>query len=122
MNVMHLHRAGNGLVFIDFNADVVGSGKKPLSHCRIVYWFPLQSRCFPPGDRLIEILHVKSKGINGGSYRATVIVLLAQQNIDPGKLDHHELFPVDDLSANLRPELLLDGGWRKDRKPGKARD
>src|SRR5262249_48787014 len=106
MNVMHLHRSGDRLVFIDLNADAVGSIKVTLP--RVISWLPFQSRCFPARNRLIEIPHVKPKVVNDRSDGTTAVVLLAEENVDPRKLDHHDLFPVDDLSTDVRPELLLD--------------
>ena len=105
MNVVHLDGRRYGLVFVDLDADVVGTGEEALPG--ILGRLVLEAGSLPLGDGSVEIFDEEAEVVDHRSHGAAAAVLLSQQYVDTWKLHHHELFPIDDCSANLGPEMFL---------------
>ena len=105
MNMVHLYGSRYGLVFVDLDADVVGTGEEALP--RILGRLIREAGSLPLGDRSVEIFDEEAEVVYDRSHRASAVVLLPQQHVYTRKLRHHDLFPVDNCSSNLGPETLL---------------
>src|SRR5947208_1128626 len=72
VNVMHGHRSGYRLVFVDLNSDAIWSRNEPLPG---ISWLPLQACGFKPRNRAFEILDVEAEVVDDGSNRTAAVVL-----------------------------------------------